>query len=207
MLKLTPDLKAAGADVWLDQMDISPGQRWDLAIQEALANCSRLIVVLSPSSVASTTVLDEVSYALENHKPVIPVLYRDCKIPFRLGRLQYVDFRGEYARGFEGLLRTMRAPAREPATSLQPDHSSRPHRADASQSGGLDSQHPRATRGSGWMASVFGSPVAKVSAGAGLVLFLASLLWFGNKRACTPLSRTPRCIAVGQRVLSHDRSQ
>lgn len=63
-LRLADDLRSAGAGVWLDQRDISPGVRWDSAVEAALKSCPRLLVILSPSSVNSTNVLDEVSFAL-----------------------------------------------------------------------------------------------------------------------------------------------
>jgi TIR domain len=100
-------LKAAGASVWLDQLDIVPGQRWDSAVEDALANCPRMLVILSPASVNSTNVMDEVSFALDEKKTVIPVIHQDCKIPFRLRRVQYVDFRHDYARGLKELLKTL----------------------------------------------------------------------------------------------------
>jgi len=106
-LQLAKDLKAAGVPVWLDQLDILPGQRWDQAVEDALANCPRMLVILSPSSVDSTNVMDEVSFALEERKVVIPILHRECKIPFRLRRVQYVDFRGEYNAGVRELLKVM----------------------------------------------------------------------------------------------------
>ena len=105
-LRLAEDLKAAGAAVWLDQLDIQPGQRWARAVQDALNDCPRMLVILSPSSVDSTNVEDEVSFALEEKKTVIPVLYRECKIPFRLRPLQHLDFRTDYPRGLQGLLKT-----------------------------------------------------------------------------------------------------
>jgi len=106
-LKLAEDLKAAGANVWLDQMDIEPGQRWARAVEQALTKCPRVLVILSPASVASTNVADEVAFALDEHKAVIPVLYRDCKIPFQLRPFQYVDFRKDYAQGLNVTLRTL----------------------------------------------------------------------------------------------------
>lgn len=106
-LKLAKDLKASGAAVWLDQLDIHPGQRWDKAVEEALANCSRMLIILSPSSVDSTNVMDEVSYALEEQRVVIPVLHQECRIPFRLRRVQYIDFRADYAAGLSQILDVM----------------------------------------------------------------------------------------------------
>ena len=105
-LRLAGDLKAAGAHVWLDQLDIEPGQRWARAVQDALNNSPRMLVILSPSSVESTHVDDEVNFALEEHKTVIPVLYRDCKVPFQLRPFQYVDFRADYSAGLKILLKT-----------------------------------------------------------------------------------------------------
>jgi len=108
-LKLAEDLKAAGAAVWLDQLDIAPGQRWAKAVQEALNGCPRMLVILSPASATSTNVDDEVSFALEEKKAVIPVLYRECKIPFRLRPFQYADFRGDYDLALKRLVRTLPA--------------------------------------------------------------------------------------------------
>lgn len=105
--QLARDLKASGAAVWLDQLDIRPGQRWDRAVEDALARCPRMLVILSPSSVDSNNVMDEVSFALEEGKVVIPVLHQECKIPFRLRRVQYIDFRGDYAAGVRELLTVM----------------------------------------------------------------------------------------------------
>src|SRR5262245_28503119 len=120
-LRLAKELKASGANVWLDQLDIKPGQRWAGAVEKALADCASLLVILSPSSVESTNVMDEVSFALEEQKPVIPVLVRDCKIPFRLRRLQYIDLRSEYNTGLKQLIKTLtddEATVREPPVSV-----------------------------------------------------------------------------------------
>ena len=106
-LRLAGDLKAVGASVWLDQLDIVPGQRWDRAVEAALANCPRMLVILSPASINSTNVMDEVSFALEEEKTVIPLIHKDCAIPFRLRRVQYVDFRRDYARALKELVKTL----------------------------------------------------------------------------------------------------
>ncbi len=64
---------------------------------------------------------DEVAFALEEHKTVIPVLYRDCKVPFQLRPFQNLDFRTDYPRGLKTLLKTLGveqspSPKREPIT-------------------------------------------------------------------------------------------
>lgn len=90
---LSREIESAGETVWLDDR-IQPGERWDHAVHEQLTACKRLVVILSPHAVASENVLDEVGYALDNGKDVTPVLYRDCEIPLRLRRIQYIDRRG-----------------------------------------------------------------------------------------------------------------
>ena len=102
-LRLAADLKAAGAAVWIDQLDIGPGQLWDRAVQNALESCPSVLIILSPASVNSDNVMDEISFALDQKKTLIPVLYRDCDIPFRLRRFQHLDFRTEYERMLQEL--------------------------------------------------------------------------------------------------------
>ena len=49
-LQLARDLKAAGAHVWLDQLDIHAGHEWDNAIEAALVAAPQMLLILSPSS-------------------------------------------------------------------------------------------------------------------------------------------------------------
>jgi hypothetical protein len=102
--RLANDLRLAGASIWIDQLDIKAGERWDHAIEASVCKCCRMIVLLSPAAIASQNVMDEVSYALDEHKPIVPLLYRDCAIPLRLRRVQYVDFRSDYSVGVKTLL-------------------------------------------------------------------------------------------------------
>jgi hypothetical protein len=114
VLRLARELRKAGANLWLDQLDIRGGQRWDEAVQAALESCQGLVAVLSPSSVVSQNFLDEVSYALEKQKQIIPLLHQECAIPFRLRRLQYVNFVDNYSDGFDDLLQALERPKEEP---------------------------------------------------------------------------------------------
>jgi hypothetical protein len=108
-LKLASDLKAMGVDVWLDQLDISPGERWDRAVEAALSSSTRLIVILSPASMASENVMDEVSYAIEEKKDIVPVIFEDCERPLRMRRFQYIDFTADYAAALKKLLSLLKA--------------------------------------------------------------------------------------------------
>ena len=106
-VKLASDLRANGASVWIDQLDIAAGARWDNAIEDALRRSARVIVLLSPKAVASQNVLDEVSFAMDEGKTLVPVLVEPCTIPMRLRRLQYVDFTSNYDMALGRLLGTL----------------------------------------------------------------------------------------------------
>ncbi len=102
-LKLGKDLRAGGANIWIDQLDVSPGKRWDNAVEEALHTCDTFLIILSTASVSSENVMDEFAYALDEGKKIVPVLYNDCKLPLRLRRMQYIDFTKSYDEGLKKL--------------------------------------------------------------------------------------------------------
>ena len=83
-------LEARGVGPFLDTKHISPGARWDQAIQTQLRDCKGIIVLLSKSAVVSENVLDEVGFALDHHKMVVPVVLEDCEVPLRLRRFEWL---------------------------------------------------------------------------------------------------------------------
>jgi TolB-like protein len=86
------ELEAAGLPVWLDVHKLKPGVVWDTEVELALRGTDVLLVILSENSGASTNVLDEINFALSKNRLVVPVLYQSCEIPYRLARLQHIDF-------------------------------------------------------------------------------------------------------------------
>jgi hypothetical protein len=107
-LRLARDLKAAGASVWIDQLDIKAGAHWDNAIENALLDAPQMLVVLTPASSHSQNVRNEISFALDQGKIVVPVIYKDCIVPLQLQRQNRIDFRADYARGLAALLDHLR---------------------------------------------------------------------------------------------------
>lgn len=95
-------------NTWIDQVNISPGQKWDTEIQKALTAADCLLFIMSKASVASDNVLDEVNYALNNKKAVFPILMKDCEMPYRVSRLQHIDFTNDYATGLDRLLEALK---------------------------------------------------------------------------------------------------
>ena len=90
--KLAKELKAAAYPVWFDQLDIPAGARWDDEVENALRECTIFMIILTPASIASENVKDEIGYAIDRGKRILPVLLENCDIPLRLNRFQYVDF-------------------------------------------------------------------------------------------------------------------
>jgi hypothetical protein len=48
--RLAEDLSGAGMTAWLDKRDISPGQRWDSAVESGLTGSNCVLAILSPAA-------------------------------------------------------------------------------------------------------------------------------------------------------------
>lgn len=118
-LRLATDLKEKGFNVWIDQQDIRAGMEWDTEIEKALISCDCVLFLETEKSVVSNNVLDEVYYALEQNKKVIPLIYVDSKTPFRLNRLQHIDFTKNYDTGFAQLVNELEGNI--PSVSYHPE--------------------------------------------------------------------------------------
>jgi len=65
-------LRGRGFEVWYDEA-IEAGSRWSEDLAQAVEGCAAFLYFLSPRSVASRYCLDEVHYALECGRPIVPV--------------------------------------------------------------------------------------------------------------------------------------
>lgn len=96
VLRLAGELRAKGVSIWLDKFDIKPGDDWGRAVDAALEACECFLLIVSPESIASNNVMDELTAAVEDEKRIVPLLYQQCRIPLRIRRLHYVDFTRDY---------------------------------------------------------------------------------------------------------------
>ena len=87
-LEFARELRAAGYLVWLDQLDIPTGARWDDEVEKALREHEIFLIILTPASVSSENVKDEIGYAIDHGKRIMPVLLEACDVPLRLRRFQ-----------------------------------------------------------------------------------------------------------------------
>ena len=108
--RLAEDLVANGVGAWLDRWKVRVGDSIGERVRKAIAESDYLLVVLTPNSVASRWVREELDAAhlkeLEAKRVfVLPVLYKDCDIPPLLEGRKYADCRGDrYPQGLQDLL-------------------------------------------------------------------------------------------------------
>ena len=121
--RLAKELKSEGFDIWFDQLDIPPGARWDAEIEKALEESEIFMVIITPASAKSENVLDEIGYAIDSGKRILPVLLETATLPLRLRRFQYVDFTSKsFNEGIESareLLKTLIAQPTIPNGEVQ----------------------------------------------------------------------------------------
>jgi hypothetical protein len=81
--------------------------------------------------------MDEVAFALEERKTVIPVLHEECRLPFRLRRLQYIDLKSNYEQGLRALLVTL-ADQEQIASAADPTEEGEAEEAQAEEAEALE---------------------------------------------------------------------
>jgi TIR domain len=94
---LAQDLTAMGVKVWVDEAELRVGDSLITRISLAIDEMRYLGVVLSPHSVDSRWVREELNQALTNQlalraTSVLPILLADCQIPGFLRDRLYADF-------------------------------------------------------------------------------------------------------------------
>lgn len=92
-------LEACGEKVYLDLVDVGPGRSWVQQVQAGLTQAQRVILVVTPESIASERVMDEWQGFVSAHREyksrgLLQIAYLlDAELPFFLNDIQYVDFR------------------------------------------------------------------------------------------------------------------
>jgi len=109
---LALDLQSRGFNVWYSEWELGVGDSLATAIQQGIQRASWLIVVLSPASVKSKWVREELNAAFarqlaEDRIYILPVLHKDCEIPVFLRDRIYADFRQDYKAALGKLLLTL----------------------------------------------------------------------------------------------------
>lgn len=75
--RIAQGLRACGLDVWLDDIEVLPGQNWAELTSRALGDSQAMVVVITPHALHSSIVQQDISFALGQQQyawKVIPVV-------------------------------------------------------------------------------------------------------------------------------------
>jgi hypothetical protein len=85
-------LKDSGFETWLYKDKLLPSVKWSEEIDEAIKNCSGIILLLSKASMNSPYVTYEWSYAMGLGKAIFPVLLENIDKHPKLSPIQHANF-------------------------------------------------------------------------------------------------------------------
>jgi len=95
---LIKNLKRFDIDIWWDKGEINPGDSWVLRINQGLADCKKIVLIVSPASMASFRVINESGSIIAQFKDnltrssIIPVVLHHAPLPPLLQERHYIDF-------------------------------------------------------------------------------------------------------------------
>ncbi len=104
--RLEDELKAAGAEVWVDHSGVRGGDNLPKRISDALEWCDTVLLIWSEAAKQSHWVELEWTNGISLKKTIIPCLLSQVQLPGMLVNRLYVDFRN-LDQGLAGLLRTL----------------------------------------------------------------------------------------------------
>src|SRR5688572_24373466 len=89
---LRASLEAEGFPVWMDEKRLSAGMDWWGEIEANIDVCAAFLVVMSPEAKESVFVQNEILRALDQKKPIFPVLLGGKSFGI-LAHVQFEDMR------------------------------------------------------------------------------------------------------------------
>lgn len=101
-------IESAGFDAWIDHEYIKGGQRWMAAIENALATCDAMVLILSPDALESVFVRAEYLAIIRQNKPLLPIIVHPCEPPFILQTIQHRNHHKDGNRAIEQILADLR---------------------------------------------------------------------------------------------------
>jgi len=107
--KITDELRAQDISVWFSGYELRVGDSIASAIEQAISASDYLVVLLSPHSVNSRWMQEELNAALTRELTardvtLLPVLIGDCEIPSLLASRHYFDLRSNLEQGVKQLV-------------------------------------------------------------------------------------------------------
>jgi CHASE2 domain-containing sensor protein len=104
MEKIATTLMRESFTVWTNKTDIQTGTDFQAAINRGIEEADNLVLLMSPSSLASTSCQQKLIYALSLNKRIIPLLIQPLdpdQIPQELRNIQFIDLTDQEEKGKE----------------------------------------------------------------------------------------------------------
>lgn len=120
-------LQSDGADVFYAKWSIAPGESIvDKIFEDGLAEAKFFLVLLSPKSVESRWVREEINAAfvrrLEKLTRLVPVIIEKCEVPLALRTLRWVDLTSNHDAGVRELVKTIHGVTDKPPVGMPPSY-------------------------------------------------------------------------------------
>ena len=112
--RLLDDLEQAGHPCWLDTTDIPGGEVWIKAITEGLERAYAVVTLVTEAANRSEWVRLEFLHAKQLGKPIIPLLTKDCVLPWYMADRQAIPIEPDYDTGLSLLLASLPKPVITP---------------------------------------------------------------------------------------------
>jgi len=110
-IQIADILKRHSVPVWHSHSEILGSQQWHDEIGHALRRCDWFVILISPDSVNSFWVKQELLFAFRQkrlQRRIIPVVFRLCdyeQLSWTFDSYQLVDFTEDFEKGCRALLR------------------------------------------------------------------------------------------------------
>ncbi len=93
IMRIKDDLESKGFQVWLDTENIRIKSDWEHMLEDALSSNDEVVFFMTEHAVRRPNgfCLNEISYAILENKPIIPVMLEMVTPPLSICRLQWID--------------------------------------------------------------------------------------------------------------------
>lgn len=110
--RLAEELAKRGIPVWYDEWSLRVGDSLVERINEGIRQSKYMGVVLSHNSVNKPWCVKEMNVGLQRHLmqkgvSILPIVIDDCEIPPLFTDLLWADFRGQFEKGFDQIIKAL----------------------------------------------------------------------------------------------------
>lgn len=110
-------LEQAGFQVWQDVDNVRGTARWSVAIDHALRDTDRIVLLLTPKAMESDEVFNEWFFFYSKRKPIHCLMVETCELHYQLLPFQYLDWREPARRNWAKLVQELTTPFEWPSVS------------------------------------------------------------------------------------------